>query len=218
MKNEKKSVNYKIAMTGAFAALSVILSVTPLGYISIGFISLTIMHIPAILATILAGLIPGMCTGLIFGITSLIRATMTGGGGNPFFLNPAVSVLPRFLFPLVVWLIFKALDKIPKMPKVISGSLAAAFGTFAHTMLVMLSIYIIFGDILLKGMQSVFEKFGFDTSTLTAVKGYFAVIVCMMATNGIWEVIGAVVICAAVLASIFAVSNKKSKLRKEVED
>ena len=44
MKNEKKSVNYKIAMTGAFAALSVILSVTPLGYISIGIISLTIMY------------------------------------------------------------------------------------------------------------------------------------------------------------------------------
>lgn len=215
MKNEKKSVNYKIAMTGAFAALSVILSVTPLGYISIGFISLTIMHIPVILATILAGLIPGMCTGLIFGLTSFIRATMTG---VPFFFNPLVSVLPRLLFPVVVWLIFRGLNLIPKMPKAVSGSLAAAFGTFAHTLLVMLSVYIFFGKSLLEGMQSVFEKFGYDVSSFTPIKGYIAVIACMMATNGIWEVIGAVVICAAVLASVFAVTSRKSRLRRENEE
>ena len=74
MKNENNSMNYKIAMAGAFSALSIILSFTPLGYIQLGnAIQITLMHIPVILATLLAGLIPGLATGFVFGVSSLVK-------------------------------------------------------------------------------------------------------------------------------------------------
>lgn len=217
--NEKKlSVNQQIAMTGAFGALSIVLSLTPLGYIQLGgFITLTIMHIPVILATVIAGLIPGLGTGLIFGLSSLLRTVMNGGGATPFFLDPRVSVIPRILFPVVVWLIFKLMCLIPKMPKIISGSVAAGLGTLAHTVMVMGSIYIFYGEPLLAGMTKTLEGMGYDISALTGFGGFAAIIVCTLATNGLWEIIAAVILTATVMLSIFAGKGRKSKLSR-IED
>ena len=65
--------NRKIAITGAFSALVVVMYITGLGYIRINpQISYTILQVPVILATILGGLIPGLITGFVFGMTSLI--------------------------------------------------------------------------------------------------------------------------------------------------
>lgn len=222
MQKVNRSLNYKIAMTGVFSALSVVLALTPIGYITIPgtFISITIMHIPAILAALTAGLIPGISVGAVFGITSLIRTAMNGGGANPFFLNPMVSVLPRMIFPIVAWAIFKALNAIPKMPKIISGAVGSAVGTFAHTALVMFGIYAFYGQTILAGMSATFEKFGFAQEMLSGANGYFAVMACTLLTNGFFEIAAAVVLCAAVLGSIYAVQNRKSKISKleETED
>ena len=210
-----RSLNYKIAMTGVFGALSVVLAITPIGFIQIPgtFISITIMHIPAILAACTAGLVPGIGVGLVFGLTSLIRTAMSGGGANPFFLNPLVSVLPRMLFPVVVWAVYKALDLIPHMPRAVSGAVSAAFGTFCHTLFVMGAIYIFYGQTLLGGMAQTFARFGFALD-LTAFKGFIAVMACTLLTNGLWEIAGAAVLTAAVLGPLYAVQNKKSKLTK----
>ena len=48
-KKTNQSLNYKLALTGIFSALSIVLAVTPIGYINIGFIAITIMHVPVIL-------------------------------------------------------------------------------------------------------------------------------------------------------------------------
>ena len=220
MKNNiNQSRNYKLAVTGVLGALSVVLAVTPLGYIQLGgLINITIMHIPAILAALTAGLIPGIAVGTVFGLTSLIRSIMMGGAANPFFLNPLVAVLPRMLFPIAVWAINKGFSSIPHMPRTVSGAISAAFGTLAHTMLVMLSIYIFYGAKLMEGLASTFAKIGFDVSNIGPVGGYFAVIAAMEVTNGFWEIIGAVVIVAAVLGSMYAVSSHKSKLSKLEDD
>ncbi|HAM79057.1 MAG TPA: hypothetical protein DCP61_07755 [Treponema sp.] len=211
MEKTNRSINYKIALTGVFGALSVVLSFTPLGYIQIGLLAITIMHIPVILAVILAGLVPGVSVGLIFGLSSLIRAAQTG---SPFFINPFCSVLPRMLFPVAVWAICKLLNKLPGFSKVISGSIAAAVGTLCHTLIVMAALYIFYAEPLLQGMKGAMEQFGFSTDNLSPVGGFIAIIACTLATNGIWEIITATIIVATVLTSIYAVKNKKSKLSK----
>lgn len=218
-KKINRSLNYKLALTGIFSALCVVLMVTHLGYISIGgFIAITIMHVPVILATVLGGLIPGLGVGLVFGVTSLIQTVMAGGGANPFFLNPMVSIVPRLLIPVFTWLVVKVLDFIPKMPKVISGTVAAAVGTFTNTFFVMGAIYIFYGKDLLAGMAVVLEKMGFAIEGLSGIKGYVAILACTMLSNGFWEIAGACIIVAAVLGSIYLVKNKKSKLAKLEED
>ena len=216
-KKVNQNINYKIAMTGVFGALSVVLSVTPLGYIQIPFISITVMHIPAILSAITAGLIPGMCVGLIFGITSLLHTVIAGGGANPFFLNPMVSIVPRILFPAAAWLVYNLPGRFSRFPSGLRGAFAAATGTLFNTLLVMGAIYIFYGKDLVEGMAQTFEKFGFHFS-ITGLKGYLAVIVVTEITNGLWEILGAVIITVAVLGAMHVSSNARSRLSQIESD
>ena len=55
---------------------------TPLGFIPIGPMKATTMHIPVILAGILLGIKGGAITGLVFGISSVVNATI-----NPTILS-----------------------------------------------------------------------------------------------------------------------------------
>ena len=214
MNNTNQSLNYKIAVTGVLGALSVLLAVTPLGYIQLaGLINITIMHIPAILAAVTAGLVPGIAVGFVFGITSLVRAIMMGGVPTPFFMNPLVAVLPRMIFPIVAWAINKGFTSIPKFPRAVSGGISAAVATLFHTMIVMLMIYLFYGERLVTGLVTTFEKLGLDVSSLSPVGIYFAIIAAMEATNGLWEILGAVIIVTAVLAGLYAVQGRRSKLR-----
>ena len=219
MRNVDQSRNYKIAVTGVLGALSIVLALTPIGYIQLGGLAtITIMHIPAILAALFAGLVPGMSVGCIFGLTSLLRTIMMGGGANPFFMNPLVSVLPRVIFPVAVWGVNRALLLIPRFPKTLSGALSAALGTLIHTMLVMLSIYVLYGARLIEGLAGNLESLGLNVSALSPIGGYFAILAVMEISNGLWEILGAVLIVTAVLSSVHAAGGKKSKLRKLEED
>ena len=114
MNNNSLSTNKKIALTGAFSALIIVLGITRLGMISISpTISLTIMHIPVLLAAMIAGLGGGITTGAVFGIFSLIlAATSPTGALDPLFVNPLCSVLPRILLGVVIWALFVLFTKI----------------------------------------------------------------------------------------------------------
>ena len=207
MENKKQSLNYKIAVTGIMGALTVLLAFTPIGYIQVGFVAITLVHIPTVLATVAAGLVPGVACGAIFGVSSLIVAATSQAGLNPLFLNPAVSILPRVLFPIIVWGIYKLFDLIPHMPKTISASIGAALGTLAHTFLVMGSLFIIYA-------KRVMELLNMDITQINPCKAFWIVTSATIASNGIWEIIAATVLTAAVMGSIYAVNSKKSKISK----
>ena len=200
-----QSNNFKLAITGAFGALSVILGVTRLGYISLSpVISFTIMHIPVILATLISGLIPGLGTAFIFGLTSLIQASVQPSGVlDPFFQNPLISILPRLLIPVVTWAVQKGLDKI-HLPQIVSGGIAAALGSCANSFFVALALC---------------------TFTLTKFKeafpgwGFKALLVAFFVPGGALEAAASVVITVAVLSGILIASiTKKSKLTQEMQE
>lgn len=197
----RQSLNYKIAMTGIFGALSIILALTPIGYIQIGALAITIMHIPTILATLTAGLVPGLFTGLIFGISSLVKAATSGNASNIFFVNPLVSVLPRVIFPIAVWGFFKLLNLIPRMPKTVSGGIAAAVGTLVHTLLVLGALVIFYG-----------KDLGLKSGEM--LSGFFAFVAATLATNGLWEIVSASVLSVIVLGAIYGINSRKSKISK----
>ena len=195
--------NYKLAITGAFSALSVVLGVTRLGYISLSpVISFTIMHVPVILATLLAGLIPGLGTALVFGLTSLIQAAVNPTGVlDPFFQNPFISILPRLLIPIVTWAVQQALSMIPKFPKIVGGGIAAAFGSCANSFFVAVALFFITS----KKFQEAFPDWGFK-----------ALLAAFFIPGGFIEAAASVIICVAVLSGIWIAKNsKKSKLSKE---
>lgn len=192
-------------MTGVFGALSVALAVTPFGYIVIPGtpLAVTIMHIPVIIVTLLSGLVPGLAVGFIFGLTSMIRTIMMG---SLFFYNPLVSVLPRMLFPLAVWLICGLLMKIPRMPRLIANAVAAGLGTLTHTLLVLGAIYLIY-----------FKEYipaGQIQDAGRTFSGFFTVIAGVLLSNGIWEIIAAVAIAFIFFSAVYLSSKRGSKLSR----
>ena len=76
MGNKKTNVHL-LSQMGLLTGLMLVMTFTPLGYIPLGFLNATTMHIPVILGACLFGPKMGAVLGGLFGLTSVIRATLT---------------------------------------------------------------------------------------------------------------------------------------------
>ena len=199
----EKNVSFtrKLVLTAALSALIIVLGITKLGLIPLGpAASITILHVPIILAACLIGLPYALFTGAVFGIMSLVQAAMSPSGVlDPLFVNPLVSVLPRMLVGLIAWALWVAFNKIPKLPKTVSAGITAFLSTVCHTLLVIGSLYLFQGAATREGMGGM---------------GYFAVI-GVLAPQAALEAVAATIICSAVYVGLFVSSKRKSKLSEE---
>jgi uncharacterized membrane protein len=125
----------KLVITGVMGAITVLLGVTHWGFIPwFGGISLTIMHVPVIIAAILEGPIVGLGVGLIFGIFSMIQAAVAPSSpADVWFTNPLLAVLPRLFIGPVAYIVWKLLEKIPVVGLIIAG----VAGSLTNTILVL---------------------------------------------------------------------------------
>lgn len=101
-----------MAIIGVLGAISVMLGLTPLGFIPIGPTRATIMHIPVMVGAITQGPIVGAMVGLIFGLFSLFQNATNPTIISFAFLNPLVSVLPRVLIGITSYYTYKGFKKL----------------------------------------------------------------------------------------------------------
>lgn len=200
------SRNRKIAITGAFSALIILMGIPGLhlGYIQINpTISLTIMHIPVVLAAALAGLPGAIVTSLVFGLTSLVNAAANPGGVlDPLFKYPQCSVLPRLIFGFAAYGFFAMLGLIPRVPKAINAAVSAFLSSLLHTVAVIGSLYVFL-----------------NTQTLAAMGGKgFLVIMGLVLPGAMMEAAAALLVSAAVVSAIAIGTKGKSKLTKEISE
>jgi uncharacterized membrane protein len=187
-----------IVIAGVLSAISILLAVTPIGYlITIAGVSATTMHIPVIIGAILEGPVVGALIGLVFGMTSLIRAaTAPNGPIDPLFINPLLSVFPRLLIGPAAWLAWRALRRWP----MVGLAAAGAAGSITNTILVLL-------------MLGLFLPVNFkltDTFIITdAIKWPF--LAGIATSSGVLEMIISGVIVAAVLAAWFQIDTGRKK-------
>ena len=196
------SLSRQIVFTVVFSLAGFILGETPIGYIKIGgALEITLLHVPVILATIFGGLLPGLFTGLVFGLSSFVKNLTTASSFGNFFVNPLVSILPRVMFPAVVYLVYKVLTSLPHVPRVICGIVAAAVGTLSHTLLVMMSIFAFYGETFLKELD---RRGDLDfSSALPGMKGFMAVMGSALKNNGLLEIAAAVFAVAVGFAILY---------------
>ena len=200
------SRNRKIAITGAFSALIILMGIPGLhlGYIQINpTVSLTIMHIPVVLSAALAGLPGAIVTSLVFGLTSLINAAANPGGVlDPLFKYPQCSVLPRLIFGFAAYGFFAMLGLIPRVPKAINAAVSAFLSSLLHTVAVIGSLYVFL-----------------NTQTLAAMGGKgFLVILGLVLPGAMMEAAAALFVSAAVVSAIAIGTKGKSKLTKEISE
>ncbi|WP_068914195.1 ECF transporter S component [Criibacterium bergeronii] len=129
--------------TVMLCVISIILSVTPLGYIPLGILNVTIMHIPVIIAAIVLGRNSAMMVGFTFGMTSLIRSFLVPTPISFVFWNPIVSVLPRILIGVFAYYAYKMVKKSTGN-KYLSYILSALVGSLTNTIFVLGSIYLLY--------------------------------------------------------------------------
>lgn len=129
----------KVVIAGVMGALAVFLGWTHLGFIPwVAGAALTIMHVPVIIGAVLEGPVVGTAIGLIFGLFSLLQATLAPTGPvDVWFQNPVISVLPRLFIGLVAWLGYKALKG---MNEPLALVVAGILGTLTNTVLVLSAI------------------------------------------------------------------------------
>ncbi len=189
----KKLEVRKMAIIGVLAAISIMLSMTPLGFIPIGPLNLTIMHIPVIIGAVLEGPLVGIIVGLIFGFTSLLRAITMPTITNFALINPLVSILPRVLIGIVAYYVYKLTIKLTKNA-LASGWITGVIGSLVNTVGVLGMTYILYG-------ARYAEALGKSASAAKTL------ILTLIATNGVPEAI----VGGFVVSAICVVFNKRKK-------
>lgn len=112
MKNMKALNVRRMTIIGILGAVSIVLGMTPLGFIPVGPTRATIMHIPVIIGAIVEGPIVGGIVGLIFGIFSIFQAITNPTPVSVVFYNPIVSILPRVLIGITTYYTYNAIRKL----------------------------------------------------------------------------------------------------------
>ncbi|SNU08614.1 Serine phosphatase RsbU, regulator of sigma subunit [Lachnospiraceae bacterium] len=177
------------------------------GYFDLGDMSITILHIPVILVTLFMGLPEGIIVSLFFGFSSMMAA----GNTNPdsidyLFRNPLLSVLPRLMIPILVWLVNRALsrriDDNTYLASYIYKLFPAFCGSFFNTFFVVLALIILYPDKL---------NIGGGISATTTI------IASLLETNVTFE-IALVLLSTFVVNYIYNVVKAKKKEKNNEED
>lgn len=201
MKNKK--IKY-FTILAFFTTIQVILTFTPLGFLRIGPISATTLHIPVILAGMLLGPKYGAIIGGLFGLCSFINATIaptiTSFLFTPFYQIGNISgnyysliivFIPRILLGYISGKMFEKLKINNLTVKLI---VVATISTFIHTAMVLSLIYIFF-----------YEEYSL---VLEISEGMLlTVLMGIIFTNGIFEMI----LAAIIDSSLYKATYKQIK-------
>ncbi|OTN77411.1 hypothetical protein A5886_002511 [Enterococcus sp. 8G7_MSG3316] len=155
----KKRSTFDLVLTAFFLGILILLASVPfLGFIPLGPINATTMHIPVIIASIILGPRIGAFLGGAFGIISMIRSTLIisplsfvfspfvplYGSDQGSWKAIIVALIPRILIGVVPYFVFKGCQKMWKNKQGLSLLLAGVAGGLTNTILVMNLIYFLF--------------------------------------------------------------------------
>ncbi len=200
-------------LTAIFLSIILLFAFTPFGFIHLGVIKATLIHIPIIIASIILGPKIGALLGLVFGFTSIAVNTITPTLLS-FAFSPAIPVLgtdqgsfwalfiaivPRVMIGFIPYYIFKAFrNAITKKNSLQKPALfiTALVSTFMHTFLVMGSITFLFQDAYAEAINA-----GSTSAIYKAVLTVFF-------TNGLAEALLAGMVTMAVVPPLLKISRR----------
>ena len=137
----------KTKFIGAMIFITMLMDVVPfLGFIRIGSISMTNLHIPATLTAIVLGPGYGVLVGSVFGIISLMRAVSRESAVLDVLLqNPLISVLPRLFFPFIAGYVNLFLENhLPRKLQLLATSISSLAGSLSNSLMVIVALYMLY--------------------------------------------------------------------------
>ena len=201
MRNKKTLGLVQVAL---FTAIIFVLAMVPgLGYIPLGVIRATTIHLPVIVGSVILGPKKGAVLGGMFGLTSLINNTITPTVTS-FVFSPILAMemmglkgalmsfvicfIPRILIGIVPYYVYGGIRKVMKKGKsslMMALGAAGVAGSLTNTLLVMNLIYLLFGEEYAAAKEMAYEVL-------------YSAILLIIGTNGVPEAIVAAVLVAAI--------------------
>lgn len=207
MNNSRKKTKFLVLLT-MFCSIQVVLMLTPLGYIPIGPIRATTMHIPVILAGILLGVKGGAITGLVFGLSSVIintiTPTITSFVFTPFyslgeyhgnFMSLVIAIGPRVLLGILAAVIYSWFRNKDNKMKLVGSGITALVCTLIHSILVLGMIYLFFGP-------------SYAAAKNVEASALFGLLLGIITTNSVLEAILATLIVAPLTKVLEPITKK----------
>ncbi len=196
----------RLVQLSLLSAIILILASTPLGYIPLGFMNATTIHIPVILGSILLGPQYGAFLGFVFGLSSLVKSTLeptvtsfiftpfyTLGSTSGNFWSLVICFVPRILTGITPYYTYLMIKKRSKKLALISAGIV---GSLTNTILVLGGVYVFFGT-------------SFAAVMAVPIQALFSVIISIVAINGIPEAIIAGLLTVAICTIMLPILNKE---------
>jgi uncharacterized membrane protein len=206
--NSKQKTRWLVSVA-MFAAIIVLLAFTPLGLIPVSFIKATTIQIPVVIGAVLLGPLAGAVLGGVFGICSMVNATIAPTPMS-FAFSPAMAMNGagavkavwialgcRILIGVVAGWLWRAFKKV-KLPDIPALAITGAAGAMTNTALVMGSIYVLLAK---EYAQSIGKSVG----------AVFKIIMSVVAVNGIPEAIVTAIIVMIVGKALLAMRKRSTR-------
>ena len=194
----------RLARMALLVAIIILLTFTPLGYITLPFIAATTIQMPVIIGAVMMGPMAGLALGIAFGLSALCKVLMMPGAdpvatailSYNFFLYAVIAIVPRGLMGWLSGLLFAGLNKTLLNQRLISYGITGFVGSMLNTVFYLGSLWMMASGI-------VAEVYSMDIS------GVGAMVMTVAATAGIPEAIVSCVIVAAVCRALQAIDKNK---------
>ncbi|MBQ4104885.1 MAG: ECF transporter S component [Clostridia bacterium] len=180
----------EMTMTAFLAALILLMTFTPIGYIPIGPVKMTLLTLPVAVGSVVLGMRSGLILGGVFGLTSFYTCFGMDAVGNvllginPFFTF-IMCVVPRLLCGFLPALIYKGISANGTKRTWFAIPVATASVAVINTVLFLGSMWLFFGN-------SLSDVVGVAIDNILALFALFA------GTNGLIEIAVNIVIGTAI--------------------
>ena len=148
----KKFDTKRMVMLALLTGVLLVMSYTPLGYLNIGPLAISLNMIPVAIAAVALGPSGGALLGAVFGITSCLQCIGVGGlsqmGALLFEISPVLCFVQR-LIPRILagWLAGYIYILVKKLFGSSSACFAAGyFAALLNTVLFMAALVVLFGN------------------------------------------------------------------------
>ncbi|GEN56567.1 membrane protein [Halolactibacillus alkaliphilus] len=202
----------QFTLTAIFLSIILLFAFTPIGFIHLGIIKATLIHIPVIIGSIILGPKIGAFLGLAFGTTSVINNTLAPtllsfafspaipvlGTDRGSFMALIVAIVPRVVIGILPYFFMKGFNQLitrNKIKQKTSLFLTGLVTTVIHTFLVMGAIAVVFYD----AYSQVAE--------VDSLRGVIVAVLTVFLSNGVGEAIVAAFIVMTVVPPLLKLSE-----------
>ncbi len=188
-----------------FTAIIIVMAITPLGFLKISAVEISLLMIPVALGAIILGPTAGAFFGVVFGLASFAQCF----GFSPFgvmllSINPystfVLCLAPRIAAGYLCGLSFYLLKKT-KLKDFFTCSLTGALAAVSNTVLFFIIIVLLFGTS--SEIVAIMNSFG--------VENFFTFFIAFVGANGLFEAIISLILVGTIGKFILPTVNKGLK-------